>query len=194
MTGEQHKFRVSPSGRQFIKKWEGLRLRPYVCAGGWLTVGYGHAISPASKQMIARAKISGITMSEAQNYFEADIRSVESAISRLISRPLTQSQVDALASFTFNLGAGALQRSTLRMRINRGEAHSRCASEFPKWVMAGGRRVRGLVLRRRAERAVYLSPSSLVQTDESRDADVETAARVGPWWRRALDYIIGGVA
>ncbi len=78
----------------------------------------------------------------------------EHAVSRLICVPLSNGQLDALISFTFNLGAGALQRSTLRARVNRGE-HDAVPSELMKWVWAGGRKLAGLVRRRAAEAMLY---------------------------------------
>ena len=74
----------------------------------------------------------------------------------IIKTALTENQFSALVSFTFNLGAGALQRSTLRMKLNRGEVQG-AADEFPKWLIAGGRILAGLVRRRAAERALFLS-------------------------------------
>jgi lysozyme len=83
-----------------------------------------------------------------------DAQIAEAAVVRLIRVPLTDGQFDALVSFTFNLGAGALQRSTLRRRANRGE-HEAAAGEFKKWIWAAGKRLPGLVTRRRAESALY---------------------------------------
>lgn len=73
---------------------------------------------------------------------------------RLISVPLTDGQFDALVSFTFNLGAGALQRSTLRLKVNRGE-HDGVPAELMKWVWAAGKTLPGLVRRRRLESILY---------------------------------------
>ena len=73
---------------------------------------------------------------------------------RLVTVPLTDGQFDALTSFTFNLGGGALQRSTLRRKVNR-EEHSAVPGEFRRWVWAGGRKLKGLVRRREAEAALY---------------------------------------
>ena len=64
------------------------------------------------------------------------------------------SSTDALGSFTFNLGAGALQRSTLRRKVNR-EEHSSVPSEFRRWVWAGGRKLTGLIHRREAAAGLY---------------------------------------
>ena len=69
---------------------------------------------------------------------------------------LTDGRFDALSSFTFNLGAGALQRSTLRRKVNH-EEHDAVPGEFRRWVWAGGRKLKGLMLRREAEAALYAS-------------------------------------
>ena len=68
--------------------------------------------------------------------------------------PLTDGQFDALVSFTYNLGGGALQRSTLRGKINR-EEHAEIPEQFMRWVWAGGRKLKGLVRRRAAEAGLY---------------------------------------
>ncbi len=75
---------------------------------------------------------------------------------RLIRVPFEDGRFDALASFTFNLGAGALQRSTLRRKVNR-EEHDAVPREFRRWVWAGGRKLKGLVRRREAEAALYVA-------------------------------------
>jgi len=82
------------------------------------------------------------------------VRIAERAVLRLISVPLTDGQFDAPVSFTFNLGAGALQRSTMRRKVNRGE-HESIPAELMKWVWAAGRRLSGLARRRKAEADSY---------------------------------------
>jgi lysozyme len=78
----------------------------------------------------------------------------EQAVLRLITAPLTDSQFDALLSFTFNLGSDALQRSTLLCKVNR-EEHYDVPAELMKWLWAGGRKFKGLVKRRNAESLAY---------------------------------------
>ena len=90
----------------------------------------------------------------AEELLRRDVESAERAVVRLIRVPLEDGQFDALGSFAFNLGAGALQRSTLRRKVNRGE-HGAVPAEFRRWVFAGGRRLKGLVRRREAEAALY---------------------------------------
>jgi lysozyme len=98
--------------------------------------------------------IKPIRLRVCNNCGHEDVQTAERAVLRLITVPLTDGQFDALVSFTFNLGAGALQRSTLRRKINRGD-HANVPAEFRKWVWAGGRKLEGLVRRREAEAALY---------------------------------------
>lgn len=83
-----------------------------------------------------------------------DAQIAERAVLGLINVPLTDGQFDALTSFTYNLGGGALQRSTLRRKINR-EEHADVPEQFMRWVWAGSRKLKGLVRRRAAEADLY---------------------------------------
>ena len=99
--------------------------------------------------------MEAISEAEAEALLIRDLENSEGWVSRLIKTALTENQYSALVSFTFNVGAGALQRSTLRMKLNRGEFQG-AADEFPKWRIAGGRILAGLVRRRAAERILFL--------------------------------------
>ena len=90
----------------------------------------------------------------AEELLRQDAQIAERAVLRLINVPLIDSQFDALVSFTYNLGCGALQRSTLRRKINR-EEHAEVPEQFMRWVWAGGRKLKGLVRRRAAESDLY---------------------------------------
>ena len=95
-------------------------------------------------------------MAEGEEMLKRDLERYERGVHRLCPVPLSQGQYDALVSFFFILGAGALQSSTLRRKIMR-EDYEGAADEFPRWVFAAGRRLAGLVRRREAERALFLS-------------------------------------
>ena len=140
--------RITEQGRSIIKRFEGFSPVIYRCPGGYDTIGYGHLVRDWEK------------FSEPMSYDEADrlliqdVGIAERAVLRLIDVELSDGQFDALVSFTFNLGAGALQRSTLRRQVNR-EAHAHVPIEFMKWVFAGGKKQRGLIRRRLAESMRY---------------------------------------
>lgn len=144
-----HRY-VTEKAIELIKLFEGFSPRPYICPAGWRTIGWGHVILPEEKFTI-------ISPEEAEELLRKDLLHAENAVLRLIKVPLSDGAFDALVSFTFNLGAAALQRSTLRMKLNRGEPKEEVAAEFLRWVYAGGRRLKGLVRRRVAEMALFLS-------------------------------------
>lgn len=141
---------ITEDGLRLIRRFEGFSATPYRCPAGYLTVGYGHLVKNPE------AFRQPITEDEASEILVLDVVAAEKAVLRLISVPLTDGQFDALVSFTFNLGSGALQRSTLRRKINRDE-YEDAAAEFIKWVWAGGRKLKGLIRRREAEALLYLS-------------------------------------
>ena len=147
---------INERGIEMVKSFEGLALRPYVCAGGVNSVGYGATRSSNGRPF--NLDMEPITEAEAETetLLIRDLDSSEGWVSRLIKTALTENQYSALTSFTFNVGAGALQRSTLRMKLNRSE-YQGAADEFPKWRIAGGRILAGLVRRRAAERALFLA-------------------------------------
>lgn len=139
---------ISENGLNFIKEFEGFSSIPYYCGGGFLTIGYGHMIR-------AGEILSSVSAEESLELLQKDVKAAESAVNRLIEYPMTQNQFDALGSFTFNLGAGALQRSALRRKMNRGDLFE-VPDEFLKWVKAAGRVLPGLVRRRLCERHLFL--------------------------------------
>lgn len=139
---------ASDEGIELIKQFEGFRAKAYRCPAGIPTIGYGHTGGVSMDDEIAE--------DEAESLLESDLKRFERGVSRLVGVPLSQGQFDALVSFTFNLGGGALQRSTLRQKLNRGD-YEGAAREFPKWCRAGGVRLAGLLRRRQAEMEMFLS-------------------------------------
>lgn len=152
----------SPACYDLIKKWEGLvdgdpdtpGLEPYICPAGVPTIGWGSTWGFDGKAITMQHP--AISMQEAQALLEQEVSHVEVALLRLIQAELTQGMYDALISFTYNVGSGNLQASTLRRKLNRGDVEG-AAEEFPKWRKAAGRVLQGLVNRRAEERALFLS-------------------------------------
>ncbi len=121
-----------------------------MCPGGYPTVGYGHLIRDNEKLIID----SGISQDEAEELLRRDVQFSERAVLRLIRVPLSDGQFNALTSFTFYLGSGALQSSTLRRKVNRRD-YDGASAEFKRWVWSNGRKLKGLQRRRNAEAALY---------------------------------------
>ena len=140
---------ITQQGIDLIKYFEGFSSDVYICPAGYPTIGYGHLVRDSES-------FDQISMSKAEELLRKDVEVAERAVSRLINTPLTDSQFDALVSFTYNLGSGALQRSTLRRIVNRAE-HGRVPEQLMRWVWAGGRKLKGLITRRRAETRLYFA-------------------------------------
>jgi lysozyme len=141
---------ITQNGLNLIKRFEGFSETVYTCPAGYPTIGYGHVVKEPEMEKFK----NGITEAQAKDLLRQDVQEAEKAVLRLITVPLTDSQFDALVSFTYNLGSGALQRSTLRWKVNR-EEHAAAPAEFMKWVWAGGRKLEGLIKRRESEALTY---------------------------------------
>ncbi|WJW80324.1 lysozyme [Bartonella sp. TP] len=144
---------ITQNGLDLIKRFEGFSQTVYFCPAGYPTIGYGHVVKDDEDFA------AGIDEAQAEELLRQDAQIAERAVLRLINVPLTDGQFDALVSFTYNLGGGALQRSTLRRKINR-EEHAEVPEQFMRWVWAGGRKLKGLVRRRAAEAGFYQTNSA----------------------------------
>ena len=144
-------MRTSPAGRAFIGRHEGLRLSAYRDAAGIWTIGYGHTAAAGPPVPVAAMTI---TAAEADAILGRDLARFEAAVARLVTVALSQGEFDALVSFAFNVGEGALGRSTLLKKLNAGD-RSGAAAEFGRWNKAGGRVLAGLTRRRAEERAMF---------------------------------------
>ena len=139
---------ITQNGLNLIKRFEGFSQTVYFCPAGYPTIGSGHVVKDDEDFS------EGIDETQAEELLRHDAMIAEHALLRLINVSLTDGQFDALVSFTYNLGGGALQRSTLRRKVNR-EEHEDVPAQFKRWVWAGGRKLRGLELRRKAEANYY---------------------------------------
>jgi lysozyme len=125
-----------------LPKHDPHRAYPYICPAGYWTIGYGH---------LCDQNHPPITEDEAGCYLAMDIQTALSATLRYCPVLATESEerLAAIVDFTFNLGAGRLQTSTLRRRINQRDWLS-AGTELGRWVHGGGKVLRGLVARRAA--------------------------------------------
>ena len=126
-----------------VRKSDPWRAHPYVCPAGFWTIGYGHLCDPTHPP---------ISVAEGEAYLARDLVTALDATLRycpvLATEP--EGRLAAIVDFTFNLGAGRLQASTLRRRINQRD-WSGTSQELSRWVYGGGKVLPGLVLRREAE-------------------------------------------
>lgn len=148
-----------------IKHDEGVRTKPYRCPAFLWTVGVGHVIDPNHIKVKLEDRKNlpippgwdrTLAMEEVDEILRKDLAVFEAGVRRLCPNDLTPGRLGALVSFAFNVGLGNLQRSTIRMKHNRGEFQE-AADAFLMWTKAGGKELPGLVKRRNGERALYLS-------------------------------------
>ncbi len=136
-----------------VPKSDPGRAHPYVCPAGFLTIGYGHLCDPQHPP---------ITEIEAEEYLAADLMTALNATLRFCPVLSTEPEgrLAAIVDFTFNLGAGRLQTSTLRRRINQRD-WAASAQELCRWIYGGGKMLPGLAARRAAEVHILVGPSDL---------------------------------
>ena len=144
---------LSVEGINLIKRFEGVRSRPYRCSAKLWTIGVGHLIGDGKS--LPKSWNRTFTAEEINALLIRDLSRFERGIRMYIKVPLRQCEYDALCSFAFNLGLGTLQRSTLRQKINRGDKEG-AAKEILKYCRAGGKIIKGLQIRREAEYRMFL--------------------------------------
>lgn len=143
---------IEPPGEllDLIRRFEGLRLRPYLCPAGVPTIGYGHTGPDV------RIDSPRITKALAEAWLEEDAaRACAMAIRISPALAIDGARLAAIADFVYNLGSGRYKASTLRRRVDAGDWDD-AAEQLGRWVWGGGRKLPGLVTRRAAE-AVLLA-------------------------------------
>jgi lysozyme len=166
--------RLSKAGADLMHKYEGYRNKPYLCPALIWTIGYGHVLYQEQIKLpvVRKEGYTGLirkefplkpednrvwSKEEIEKLFAEDVAVFERGVLRLVpSSAGSQGRFDALVSFAFNAGLGNLQRSSIRMKANRGD-HEGAAEAFMAWVKGGGKVLPGLVRRRTDEKLLYLS-------------------------------------
>jgi lysozyme len=135
-----------------IKSFEGLKLKAYkpVPTELYWTIGYGHYGSDVREHDVW-------TNQKAEDMLKQDLKSYAYSVTQNVEHEINQNQFDALVSFCYNVGKEALRTSTLLKKINDGDITG-ASEEFEKWVHGGGKVLPGLVIRRKAEKALFLKP------------------------------------
>ena len=143
---------ISQHGLAKLKQWEGLKTKAYKDSGGVWTIGYGHtAVAGEPKPRAGMVIIAA----EAESILLKDLTQYEAAIENNVKVKLNDNQFAALVSFAFNVGIGAFKNSTLLKKLNQGNFNA-VPTELMKWTKAGGKKIQGLVNRRRAEGYLWM--------------------------------------
>lgn len=183
-------MRTSPAGVRLIAEFEGCSLTLYNDPAGHCTIGYGHLVhlGRCDGRLVEAPLLPGITQSAATHLLALDLASFEKHVARLVKAPTTQHQFDALVSFAYNVGPGGLAVSSVLKMVNK-RRYDAAAAELHNYVYGVGIPwpLPGLVRRRAAEAALFLTP------DLTTEEDIDMPA---PWVRNTNTgqsfYIVGG--
>lgn len=137
----------SKDGLALTERFEGCSLTAYQDMVGVWTIGYGHTGRDVVPGLI-------ITQDQANALLVSDIAGAVAYVNQVVTTALQQNQFDALVDFVFNLGRAAFGGSTMLKQLNASNFVA-AAGQFVLWDHAGGQVVRGLLLRRQAEAAMF---------------------------------------
>lgn len=146
-------MRISPNGLTLLKRFEGFRAKPYLCSAGVPTIGYGNTYYENG----IRVKLTDSPIDE--NWAEQLLKSIlthyELGVDSVTTDNITQNQFDALVIFAYNVGVVNFKKSTLLKLVNQNPNDPNIAKQFMRWTRAGGKVIKGLVLRRNLESQLY---------------------------------------
>lgn len=146
-------LKINTEGIDLIKAFEGCRLVAYLCPAKVWTIGYGHTGKVNGKPV---AEGMSISKAKAIKLLNDDLKAFEKTVNLMVAVDITENIFSALVSFTYNVGAGNLQKSTLLKKLNTGD-YEGAAQEFDKWNKAGNTTLPGLTRRREKEKELFLT-------------------------------------
>lgn len=145
-------MKTSAAGRAAISQREGNKLQAYRDSVGIWTIGVGHTTAAGPP-----TPTHGMTITAAQSdeILSRDLAKFEAAVDKAITAPMAQHEFDAMVSLAFNIGGGSFTKSSVARKFNAGDKAG-AANAFLLWNKAGGKVLKGLTTRRKAERAQFL--------------------------------------
>jgi len=141
-------------GIPIIRKFEGLKLRAYLCPANVWTIGYGNTFYENGSKVQEGDKI---TLDRADKLLFFVVQKFEAEVKKLVKSDINENMLGALTSFAFNVGAGNLAKSTLLKKVNANPNDTTIRDEFMRWTKSSGKVLNGLVTRRKAEADLYFS-------------------------------------
>lgn len=149
-------MKLNKEGYDLIKLFEGLRLKPYLCSAKVPTIGHGSTFYENNKKVLMSDP--AITKQRAEELLQMSADRFAAKVVNLVKKPITQNQLNALTSFAYNLGSGALASSTLLKKVNVNPNDVTIRNEFLRWNKANGVALKGLTNRRIKEADLYFTP------------------------------------
>lgn len=150
---DQSQHDISELGFKLIREFEGFQAKAYLDTGGVWTIGFGTIKYPNGKRVVNG---DVCTQSEAEQWLKNDSNWVDACLDKHIKVDVTQNQFDALASLVYNIGETAFVKSTLLSLLNQ-RSYILAADQFDKWIYDNGKKIQGLVNRRKKEKVLFLS-------------------------------------
>jgi lysozyme len=162
-------MKLSKTGADLIKKYEGCRLTAYLCPANVWTIGWGHTGNVKKGQTI--------TQVQADTFFDKDIQRFVDGVNDIVKVEINQNQFDALVSFTYNCGVDALRKSSLAKYLN-AKQFDKASAEFDRWNKGGGEVLKGLINRRKEERTLFDKqiPAAIKPTTGNELAYIKTGS------------------
>ncbi|MGE3681942.1 MAG: lysozyme [Bdellovibrionales bacterium] len=143
-----------------IKLFEGYRSKAYLCPAGVWTIGHGTTRYPDGFKVMPG---DTCTEEEAEAYLAYDVKEYAAHVKSVVEVRINNNEFCALTSFCYNVGMGNLSRSTLLRLLNAGTPRIEVAEQFARWNRGGGKVLRGLVRRRKAEKELFLRPVGAIK-------------------------------
>ena len=167
---------INKATLELVKEFEGFEAKAYKCPAGVWTIGYG--TTAAANVGIVPVEGMTITKAKAEGYLHAAMDKFARMISLDISAPINENEFGAFVSLAYNIGPGAFEKSSALRHFNAGNKTA-AADAMLLWNKAGGKVLAGLVRRRAAERALFLTPvGAATQTDTQDPRIVQDVPRV----------------
>ena len=141
-------------GIAIIRKYEGLKLRAYICPAGLNTIGYGATFYENGTKVQPK---DVITMDRADKLLHFQVKLFADEVKRVVKSNINENQLGALVSFCFNVGGAQFSRSTLARKANANPNDPTIRAEFMRWTRGGGKVLPGLVKRREEEANLYFT-------------------------------------
>lgn len=138
-----------------IKKFEGLKLKAYLCPANVWTIGYGNTFFENGSKVKEGDKI---TIDRADQLLFFVVNKFEGEVKKVVKSKINENQLGALTSFAFNVGTGNLKKSILLKKVNANPNDATIRNEFMRWIRVKGKVTNGLVTRRKAEADLYFLP------------------------------------
>jgi len=148
-------MKVNAEGYALLKKFEGCRLKAYLCPAGVWTIGFGNTFYEDGTKV---KEGDVITQQRADELAKFIVEQFATSIRAMIKQPLNENQFSACVSLAYNIGTGGFKKSSVLRKLNVNPTDPTIADSFRLWNKGGGVILKGLVRRREAEIALYFKP------------------------------------